>query len=57
MKSPRDLRAMPSKPAVAFQYRSDGTGRDSYVVANAGGLINDFRGTKADNFFAQGLRQ
>ena len=57
MKSPRDLRAMPGKPAVAFQYHSDGTGRDSYVVSNSGGLVSDFRGSKADNFFTGTLRQ
>ena len=55
-KTPRDLRAMPSKKAMAFTYRSDGTGRDSYVLNNSGGLVNDFRGSKADNFFVGQLR-
>ena len=30
--SPRDHSPKPSKPAVAFQYQSDGSGRDSYVI-------------------------
>ena len=52
----RDMRSYPDKPAQAFTYRSDGSGRDSYVIKNSGGLINDFRSTKAQNIFASQLR-
>ena len=31
----------PKKDAVSFKYYSDGTGRDSYVMQNSGGLQND----------------
>ena len=51
MRSNQDLRAMPSKTGVAFTYYSDGTGRDSYVIKNSGGLVADFRGSKANNLF------
>lgn len=30
--SPRELAAAPRKDPTAFQYRSDGTGRDSYII-------------------------
>ena len=39
------------KQAVAFNYISDGTGRDSYVVQNSGGLVNDFKGVPVESFF------
>ena len=51
MRSPRDHRAMPSKTGVSFTYRSDGSGRDSYVIKNSGGLVADFRCSKANNLF------
>lgn len=56
IRSPRENRPAPHKPAVGFVYRSDGSGRDSYVLQNSGGLIKDFRSTKADNIFYSGLR-
>lgn len=31
-RSPRDMRPMVSKPTASFNYKSDGTGRDSYVI-------------------------
>lgn len=46
-----DLRPMASKPAPSLKYKSDGSGRDSYVIQNSGGLINDFRCSKADTVF------
>ena len=56
IKSSRDLRPIVSKPTPTFKYRSDGTGRDSYVLKNSGGLVQDFRISKADNVFASMLR-
>ena len=56
MKSPRDLRPAVSKPTPTFKYPSDGSGRDSYVIENSGGLVRDFRTGKAQNIFANGLR-
>ena len=47
---------MPAKPAVAFQYRSDGTGRDSYVIKNSGGLKAEYYTNTADSIFASQLR-
>jgi len=40
-----------------MKYKSDGTGRDSYVVSNNGGLVADFRCRKPDVIFQSGLRQ
>ncbi len=36
----------PLKDAVSHTYHSDGTGRDSYVISNSGGLVNDYGITK-----------
>ena len=47
----------PFKPAPSHVYRSDGTGRDSYVIQNNGGLVADFRCNKSDVLFRGGLRQ
>jgi len=33
------------KDASAIKYRSDGTGRDSYVIDGSGGLISEFNST------------
>jgi len=33
----------PAKDAVTFYYQSDGTGRDSYVLKNNGGLRPEYR--------------
>ncbi len=47
----------PQKEAVAHKYHSDGTGRDSYVIRNSGGLVSDYVGTnRADVNFVSGLR-
>ena len=43
--------------AKSIRYKSDGTGRDSYVIQNSGGLVADYRCNKADNNFISGLRQ
>lgn len=51
-----DARPMASKPTPSLKYKSDGTGRDSYVIQNSGGLINDFRSSKADAVFKSQLR-
>ena len=32
----------PLKNAVPLTYHSDGSGRDSYVIQNSGGLVNDY---------------
>lgn len=39
------IHASPLKDAVSFTYHSDGTGRDSYVISNSGGLVNDYGGS------------
>lgn len=52
----QNMRRVAEKPAVAFKYKSDGSGRDSYVIRNSGGLINDFHTSKADSLFASQLR-
>jgi len=52
----RDL--SPKLEAMPVNYHSDGTGRDSYVVANGGGLICDYFGSsRADVNFVNSLRQ
>jgi len=33
----------PRKEASAVDYRSDGSGRDSYIIQNSGGLKNDYK--------------
>ena len=45
-----------SKPTPTFKYKSDGSGRDSYVIQNSGGLVKDFRSSKAHAIFANQLR-
>jgi hypothetical protein len=37
--------AGPLKDAVSHTYHSDGTGRDSYVIHNSGGLVRDYGGS------------
>lgn len=56
-KNPNTLYVNPHKDAVAFRYYGDGTGRDSYVVADSGGLIPKYvsKGTTAN--FTNSLRQ
>lgn len=41
----------PRKDAVPFEYRSDGSGRDTYIVANSGGLKNDYQGHLGERSF------
>ena len=45
----------PLKDATSFTYRSDGSGRDSYVLKNSGGLVNEYGHTHRHdiNFKAQ----
>lgn len=42
---------------MSFSYISDGSGRDSYVVQNSGGLVNDFRCVPTESFFKSQLRK
>jgi hypothetical protein len=37
------------KDAVSLTYHSDGTGRDSYVISNSGGLVNDYGGSHRED--------
>jgi hypothetical protein len=41
----------PRKEAMAVEYRSDGTGRDSYIVQNSGGLKQIFAKNCGEQFF------
>ena len=53
----RDHGPKPQKDAVSFKYHADGTGRDSYVISNSGGLISDYKGSRrADILFKANLR-
>ena len=47
----------PRKDPPAFEYFSDGTGRDSYIKAGSGGLKKDYRGLSGEKFFKDTLRQ
>lgn len=38
----------PRKEAMPVEYRSDGTGRDSYIVCNSGGLKTIFNKTHGE---------
>ena len=51
-----DIRVVGHKPTPTHKYKSDGSGRDSYVIRNQGGLVNDFRCSQADSVFKSGLR-
>ena len=45
-----------SQPSAVI-YQSDGTGRDSYVLQNSGGLVHDYgHSMPADSLFRQTLR-
>lgn len=52
----KSLSPSPLKEATAVDYRSDGSGRDSYIIQNSGGLKNNFRHT-GEKFFKDSLRQ
>ena len=54
---PKSVNPRPYKQVASVNYRSDGTGRDSYVVSNAGGLVADWRCTKPQVLFEDGLRK
>jgi hypothetical protein len=43
------------KEATAFDYISDGSGRDSYILQNSGGLKREYKGGHAN--FTGSLRQ
>ena len=48
----------PVNEPMAVSYHSDGTGRDTYVIKNSGGLYNDFHGSsRADINFVSSLRK
>jgi hypothetical protein len=47
----------PRKEAMPVEYRSDGTGRDSYIVCNSGGLKQIFNKSHVEQFFKESLRQ
>lgn len=48
----------PLKEAVSFTYHSDGSGRDSYVVQNSGGLVADYGASrKSEIVFKNSLRR
>ena len=52
------IHASPLKEAVSFTYHSDGSGRDSYVISNSGGLVNDYGSShRHDVRFKNNLRQ
>lgn len=44
------------KDAVAFKYFGDGSGRDSYVTSDSGGLIPKYYGRGTQQNFLNGLR-
>lgn len=46
----------PRKEAMPVEYRSDGTGRDGYIVCNSGGLKQMFNRTHGEQFFKDSLR-
>lgn len=47
----------PTKEATTFYYQSDGTGRDSYVLKNNGGLRMEYNvRTSGDRIFKDSLR-
>lgn len=47
----------PLKEAMRINYRADGTGRDTYVVSNSGGLVNDYgHSMPKDALFKKNLR-
>ena len=45
------------KDATTFYYQSDGSGRDSYVLKDNGGLRFDYNNKKDDRIFRDSLRQ
>lgn len=45
------------KEATVLKYFGDGTGRDSYVVKDSGGMIPSYSSRSPDKIFYGGLRQ
>ena len=41
----KTMNMSPSKDSMTVHYKSDGSGRDTYVVQNSGGLMNDCTGS------------
>ena len=59
-KGKRGLGYQPPKRDISppsHKYISDGSGRDSYVISNHGGLVSDFRCTFTDALYKGSLRQ
>jgi hypothetical protein len=53
----RRVMPTPRKEATTFYYQSDGTGRDSYVLKNNGGLRMEYEGKgSGDRMFRESLR-
>ena len=46
-----------SKEATVWKYFGDGTGRDSYVIQDCGGLIPNYSGKSPNAAFYQNLRK
>lgn len=54
---PRKASSSPCKEATTFYYQSDGTGRDSYVLKNNGGLRPEYNiRVSGDRIFRDSLR-
>mmetsp|Transcript_13107 Transcript_13107/g.9496 ORF Transcript_13107/g.9496 Transcript_13107/m.9496 type:complete len:118 (-) Transcript_13107:54-407(-) len=47
----------PRKEATSFRYYGDGSGRDSYVITNSGGLIPKYQDPDILRRFQSSLRQ
>ena len=53
----KEREASPKKPVMPVNYHSDGSGRDTYVISNSGGLTKDYGITHApDVHFRATLR-
>jgi len=50
------LSVSPKKEATSFRYYGDGSGRDSYVVTNCGGLIPNYQDPDVSRRFQSSLR-
>ena len=51
-----EILSTPCKESSAITYKSDGSGRDSYVIQNSGGLVADYKYKRADLAFKDHLR-
>jgi len=53
----RDTKPKPVKDAMPLLYHADGTGRDTYVISNSGGLTHDYgKSLPKDSYFRSTLR-